>query len=351
MAHHGAPKMSIDRTLSLKEFDYDLPLDFIAQEPLAERDKSKLLVLHRDSGQIEHRQFRDITEYLHAGDLLVMNDTQVTAVRFHGVKPSGGRVEALLLRDLGDNRWDAIVKPGRRVGVGTRLVFEDGDIIAQVVERTEGGGRILDFGDAPGTSEKIRRQGEVPLPPYIQSVLKDVGRYQTVYASEPGSAAAPTAGFHFTPELLADLKAMGVKTTFVTLHVGIATFRPVRTEFLADHVMHKELISISKDASEIINSAERRIIAVGTTTARVLESAAIGRRRVAAVDGETSLFITPGHDFKILDGLITNFHMPRSTLLVLVSAFAGRELIMRAYEEAKKHKYRFLSFGDAMFII
>lgn len=334
----------------LSEFDYELSPELIAQEPLAERDKSKLLVLHRETGRIDHRRFYEIGDYLEPGDLLVLNDTQVSALRLTGRKSSGGKVEVLLLRNLGNNRWDSLVKPGRRVTTGTVLEFEDG-LTARVVERTEGGGRILDFGQAAGTEEKVMQIGEVPLPPYIHSVLKDVSRYQTVYASQPGSAAAPTAGFHFTPKLLADLQARGVKKTFVTLHVGIATFRPVRTELISDHVMHKETISVSSEAAEMINSATGRIVAVGTTTARALESAAVSNKRVAAVDGETSLFITPGYDFKIIDGLVTNFHMPRSTLLILVSAFAGRELIMRSYQEAKDHGYRFLSFGDAMLIL
>jgi len=337
--------------MRLSEFDYSLPPEFIAQEPLAERDKSKLLVLHRDSGEIEHRRFYEIPEYLRPGDLLVLNDTRVTALRLTGVKPTGGKVDALLLRDLGGNRWDALVKPGRRVNVGATILFGGNELSAQVTERTEGGGRILDFGDAPGTAEAIRRLGEAPLPPYIHAALRDMSRYQTVYAAEPGSAAAPTAGLHFTPKLLANLRAMGVKTTLITLHIGLATFRPVRAEIITEHVMHKEVISIPQDAAEAVNSAEGRIIAVGTTTARALESAAVGKRRIAAIDGETSLFITPGYEFEILDALVTNFHMPRSTLLILISAFAGRDLVMRAYEEAEKENYRFLSFGDAMLIV
>jgi S-adenosylmethionine:tRNA ribosyltransferase-isomerase len=334
----------------LSEFDYDLPPELIAQEPLSERDKSKLLVLHRDTGEIEHRRFYEIGDYLYKGDLLVLNNTQVTALRLKGWKATGGKVEVLLLRNLGGNLWDSLVRPGRRVQVGTVIEFGDG-LSATVVERTEGGGRILDFGDTVDAEKKIRQLGEVPLPPYIHSALKDVSQYQTVYASQPGSAAAPTAGFHFTTRLLEDLRAKGIQTVFITLHVGIGTFRPVRTEFVDEHVMHKETISISEEAASIINSAEGRIIAVGTTTVRALESAAVGKRRVAAIDGETSLFITPGYEFKVVEAMVTNFHMPKSTLLILVSAFAGRDLIMRSYEEAKKHGYRFLSFGDAMFII
>lgn len=343
--------MKIPKELQLSEYDYELPPELIAQEPLAERDRSKLLVLHRDTGEIEHRHFYDLPEYLRPDDLLVMNDTQVTALRLRGSKPTGGKVEALLLRDLGGNRWDSIVKPGRRVDVGATLVFGDGELTARVLERTEGGGRIVDFGDAPGTAEKIRQLGEVPLPPYIHSVLKDVSRYQTVYASQPGSAAAPTAGFHFTPKLLADIKAMGIRTACVTLNVGIATFRPVRTEDITEHEMHKEVISIPQNTAQAINSAPGRIIAVGTTTVRALESAAEGKHRVGVLDGETRLFITPGYDFQIIDGLITNFHMPKTTLMILVSAFAGRENIQRAYREARERHYRFLSFGDAMLII
>lgn len=342
--------MTAPRELLLSQYDYDLPAEYIAQGPPVERDKSRLLVLHRDTGEIEHKSFCDFAEYLLPDDLLVLNDTQVTALRLKGSKPTGAKVEALLLRDLGGNRWDAVVKPGRRVAPGQTVLFGDG-LTARVIERTEGGGRILDFGDEPGIGEAIRRLGEVPLPPYVHAVLKDVSRYQTVYANEPGSAAAPTAGFHFTPKMLAEIRAMGVKTAFVTLHVGIATFRPVREEVITEHVMHKEVISVPRETAEAINSAKGRIIAVGTTTVRALESAAVGKREVAAVDGETSLFITPGYEFKIPDVMLTNFHMPRSTLLILVSAFAGRDLIMKAYEEAKKERYRFLSFGDAMLIL
>lgn len=334
----------------LSDYAYELPPEFIAQEPLPERDQSRLLVLHRDTGAIEHRRFFDLPEYLRPGDLLVMNDTRVTARRLFGAKPTGGRVEALLIRQVGANRWEAIVKPGRRVVPGARIDFDSG-LTAEVVERTEDGGRVLDFGPGADVAEAVERMGEVPLPPYILKKLEESARYQTVYAETPGSAAAPTAGLHFTPRLLDALRRKGVRTATVTLHVGIATFRPVRTDDITEHVMHREMISVSTEAARAINSAEGRIISVGTTTARVLESAATGRRKVAAVDGETGLFITPGYEFKVLDGLITNFHMPKSTLLILISAFAGRDRIMAAYEEAKRERYRFLSFGDAMFII
>lgn len=334
----------------LSDFDYNLTPEIIAQEPLVQRDTSKLLVLHKDTHEIDHQSFGELPGYLKPGDLLVMNNTQVSALRLRGEKRTGAKVEALLLRDLGMNRWEAVVKPGRRVDVGQTIIFGEG-LRAEVLERIEGGGRILDFGNSPETAEVIQRIGEVPLPPYIHSVLKDASRYQTVYAELPGSAAAPTAGFHFTPRLLAEIKKMGVKVVFVTLHVGIATFRPVRTENIEDHEMHTERVSVSPEAAEAINSAEGRIISVGTTTARVLESCAIGKRKVAAVEKDTNIFIMPGYEFQIMDGLITNFHMPKSTLMVLVSAFAGRDLIMHAYQEAKEHHYRFLSFGDAMFII
>lgn len=337
-------------SMRLSDYEYVLPPEFIAQEPLPERDQSKLLVLHRDSGRIEHRRFFDLPEYLEPSDLLVMNDTEVTARRLYGVKRTGGKVEALLIRELGLNRWKAVVKPGRRVAVGARVEF-DGLLAAEVIDRSDDGTRVLDFGDDPGVAEAIDRVGEVPLPPYILKTLDEASRYQTVYAEAPGSAAAPTAGLHFTPRLFEAIRRQGVRTATVTLHVGIATFRPVRTEDISEHVMHEESISVSAEAAEAVNSAEGRIIAVGTTTARTLESAAVGRRKVAPYEGETGLFITPGYEFKVLDGLITNFHIPKSTLLILISAFAGREKIMAAYEEAKREHYRFLSFGDAMLII
>lgn len=337
--------------MRLSDFDYDLPPELIAQTPPAERDQSRLLVLDRSSGHIEHKSFQNLMEYLRPGDLLVMNNTRVSAVRLHGEKLSGGRVEALLLHKIRGNVWDAMVKPGRRVQTGSTVVFGESGLSARVVDRTPSGGRILDFGDGDDTRERIVSQGQVPLPPYIQTVLNDSSRYQTVYAAEPGSAAAPTAGFHFTPRLLKEIRSRGIGAAFVTLHVGIATFRPVRTDDISEHVMHKERISLSQEAADVINSAPGRIIAIGTTTARVLESAAIGKRCVAPLDRETDLFITPGYDFQILDGLVTNFHMPKSTLLILVSAFAERQNILNAYNSAREEGYRFLSFGDAMFII
>jgi len=334
----------------LSEIDYNLAPEMIAQEPLTDRDHSKLMIVHRHSMDFDHRHFYDIVDYLRPDDILVMNNTRVSALRLFGTKKTGAKVEALLLRDLGENRWEAVVKPGRRVDVGTVVSFEHG-LSASVEVRIEGGGRILDFGPGDDITDTISRVGAVPLPPYIHRRLSDPARYQTVYAQSSGSAAAPTAGFHFTPNLLQRVREHGVEIAFVTLHVGLGTFRPVRTEKIEDHVMHAERISISSATAEIINSAKGRVISVGTTTARTLESGAIGKRRVSAVDMETDIFIQPGYDFKVVDGLITNFHMPKSTLMVLVSAFAGHEVIMRAYQDAKDHNYRFLSFGDAMFII
>jgi len=336
--------------MRLSEFDYDLPPELIAQEPLPERDKSRLLVLFRKTGRIEHRYFYNLPEYLNPGDLLVMNNTRVTAKRLRGVKPTGGKVEALLLHEVGPNKWEALVKPGRRVEPGTVINFGD-NLSAEVIARTKEGGRILDFGDVPEVREAIERIGEVPLPPYIKKELRLAERYQTVYAQVPGSAAAPTAGLQFTPRLISKIREKGVEIAFVTLNVGVATFRPVKTELIAEHPMHREMISVSPKAAEMVNSAKGRIIAVGTTTARALESAAVGKRKIQPMEGETGLYIIPGYEFKVIDGLITNFHMPRSTLLILVSAFAGRDNIMRAYEEAKRLKYRFLSFGDAMLIV
>jgi len=333
----------------LSDFDYVLPEELIAQEPLAERDRSRLLVVDRTRQTIEHRHFTDILEYLKDDDLMVFNNTRVTAVRLHGSKQTGAAVEALLMRRLSPGVWEAMVKPGRRVAVGAEIAFDEG-LKAEVIDRTGEGGRILRFSAACDPDELIVSLGQVPLPPYIHRRLEDPRRYQTVYAAADGSAAAPTAGLHFTEGLLDSIKARGIRTAFVTLHVGVATFRPVRTENLEDHDMHTERFEISGESAETINSSRGRIISVGTTSARALESAALSRHRVAPMVGETKLFIRPPYDFKIVDGLITNFHIPKSTLLMLVSAFTGYELIKRAYSEAVLEKYRFLSFGDATFL-
>jgi len=335
--------------MRLADFDYTLPEELIAQEPLQERDKSRLLVVNRSTQTIEHRQFADLLDYLRDDDLLVMNDTRVVAVRLFGRKTTGGAAEALLMRRLEPGLWQGMVKPGRRVQVGAEIEF-DGGLRAEVVGRTEEGGRLLRFSANTDPDELIARLGEVPLPPYIHRRLENADRYQTVYAAADGSAAAPTAGLHFTESLLGKIRARGSRIAFVTLHVGVATFRPVRTENIEDHEMHSEAIDISPECAEAVNSAKGRIICIGTTSVRALESAAVDRRRVEPMVGETKLFVTPGYEFKIVDGMVTNFHIPRSTLLMLVSAFGGTDLIRRAYGEAVRSKYRFLSFGDAMFL-
>ena len=343
--------------MRLSEFDYVLPTELIAQEPVIEREKSRLLVLHRESGRIEHRTFIDILEYLSPGDLAVFNDTRVTAARLRGRKETGGGVEALMLRRVDSSRWEALVKPGRRVHIGAKLFFGD-QLEADVVERTPDGGRILEMRPTDKAGELIEKLGETPLPPYITrpSRQSDKERYQTVYARANGSYAAPTAGLHFTPELIAELRKKGVGTTFITLHVGIGTFRPVRVENVLEHEMHSEFVEVGSEAAKAVSEAVGKIVVVGTTTARALESAACASTegRLHSVDkfhGETDLFIKPGYSFRVIDRLVTNFHLPKSTLLILVSAFAGTDLIRRAYEEAVAQRYRFLSFGDAMLII
>lgn len=335
--------------MRLSDITYDLPEELIAQEPLAERDQSRLLVVDRSRQTIEHRRFADLPDYLREDDIIVLNDTRVTPARLVGLKETGGRAEVLLLRRIEPGIWEAMVKPGRRVGLRVKLIFDRG-LTAEVIARTDVGGRILKFSGGQDPEELISAVGRVPLPPYIHKPLEDSERYQTIYSAREGSAAAPTAGLHFTPAMFDKIRAKGIGTVFVTLHVGIATFRPVRTENVEDHEMHKELFEISTESAEAINTARGRIVCVGTTTARALESAAIGKRRVRATVEETDLFITPPYQFKVVEALVTNFHMPRSTLLILVSAFAGTDLIKRAYEEAVREQYRFLSFGDAMLL-
>ncbi|HET9980839.1 MAG TPA: tRNA preQ1(34) S-adenosylmethionine ribosyltransferase-isomerase QueA [Ktedonobacterales bacterium] len=358
--------------MDIADFSYDLPAELIAQTPVEPRDSSRLLVLHRNDGRIEHHHFRDIGEYLHPGDLLVANQSRVLPARLLGVKDdTGGRVELLLLairNDLGPDYWEALVRPGRRLRAEQRVVFGDGALSAEILDRTPAGGRIIHLVAREGTvAEAITRVGAVPLPPYIHTPLANAERYQTVYAREPGSAAAPTAGLHFTPELLASLIARGVGMVTVTLHIGLDTFRPIEETNLDQHVMHSEEIELNAEAAATINAtraAGGRIIAVGTTSVRVLESIADIAAEMKANGeltdpdalvtpwrGRTSLFLRPGSPFRAVDVMITNFHLPRSTLLVLVSAFAGRELILRAYEEAVAERYRFYSFGDAMLIL
>ena len=357
--------------MDIADFEYTLPPERIAQTPVEPRDSSRLLVLHRDTGAMEHRIFREIGEYLHAGDLLVANQSRVLPARLRGVKESsGGAVELLLLAvraDLGADTWEALVRPGKRIHVGQRLTFGGGELAAEVLGRTESGGRVVRLLPREDTlATTIERLGSMPLPPYIHTPLADRERYQTVYAREPGSAAAPTAGLHFTPELLARLREQGVETVFVTLHIGLDTFRPVSEATLEEHRIHSEEIELDEAAAARINAARAgggRIVAVGTTAVRTLESAAaIAEERRAACEagsgelvvpyrGRTSLYILPGHRFRAVDAMITNFHLPRSTLIALVSAFAGRERTLAAYVEAVERGYRFYSFGDAMLIL
>ena len=342
--------------LRLSEFDYLLPPDRIAQTPLEKRDASRLLVLNRAEQSLAHRQFVDLPDYLRPGDVLVLNDTRVTAQRLFGARPGhpDEQVEAFLTDRLADGLWHSLVRPGKKLLPGAAVAFGVG-LSAQVLERTdERGGRLLRFSAPDGVyvEDAIAAAAQSPLPPYIQTPLprENRDRYQTVYADHGGSAAAPTAGLHFTPELLEEIESQGVQIARVTLHVGMGTFRPIKTDDIAAHEMHAERVRVSEEAAEIVNAASGRIIAVGTTSARTLESTAVGPRRIAATEGETSLYVTPGYRFQVVDALVTNFHMPRSTLLLLVSALAGTEFIRRAYQAALDENYRFLSFGDAMLI-
>jgi S-adenosylmethionine:tRNA ribosyltransferase-isomerase len=335
------------------DFYYDLPKELIAQHPSDKRDHSRMLVLDRKKDVLEHRHFYEIAEYLRPGDCLVMNDSRVIPARLYGADAKGYPVETLLLRDIGEDRWEVLTRPGKKCRVGTKLAF--GELLSgEIVEIVEGGNRILKFSYKGIFTEILAKLGQVPLPPYITEKLEDPERYQTVYSRVPGSAAAPTAGLHFTKELLEQVKAMGVETAFVTLHVGIGTFRPVKAEEIAEHVMHSEYYEISAETREKIERAKAnggRVIAVGTTSCRTLESAADENGKLAKLSGWTDIFIYPGYRFKILDGLITNFHLPESTLIMLVSALAGRERILSAYSKAIKERYRFFSFGDCMLIL
>lgn len=338
-------------------FDYDLPEECIAQEPIEPRDHARMLVLHRATGAIEHRHFYDLPEYLKAGDTLVLNDTRVSAWRLFGRKPTGGRVEILLMRPIEGDTWQALVRPSRRLPEGTRVRIEPPDLSraptleAIIQERLENGTRrVCIVADQP-VEALLPQVGRVPLPPYIHHDLPTPERYQTVIARHPGSAAAPTAGLHFTPRLLSALQEQGVRLATITLHISLDTFRPVQSQQIEEHKMHGEWYTISPESAEIINTTPGRIIAVGTTSVRTLESAPVGKRKVQAQTAETRLYITPGYAFQVVEGLITNFHLPRTTMLVLVSAFAGREQVLRAYHEAIAGGYRFLSFGDAMLIL
>jgi S-adenosylmethionine:tRNA ribosyltransferase-isomerase len=336
-----------------ESFDYPLPESRIAQSPIEPRDASRLLVLDRRTGEVAHHVFRDLPALLAPGDLLVLNDTRVLPARLVGAKPTGGRAEALLLRDLGGDRWEAMVFPGRRLDVRARILFGEGALEAEVLSRDPGGTRVLQFRAQEGEEVPglLHRLGEAPLPPYIHAPLADRERYQTVYARLEGSAAAPTAGLHFTPETFERLAERGIRTARLTLHVGLATFRPVKTEQIEDHEMHEEWYEVPEETVEAVAAATGRVVALGTTTVRALESAAAGPRQLQPGADRTRLYITPGFRFRIVDALITNFHMPRSSLLILVSAFAGLERVRAAYEEALAAGYRFLSFGDAMLIL
>ena len=340
--------------MNVKDYDYDLPEELIAQDPLEDRSSSRLMVLDRQTGDVEHRHFTDILEYLHPGDCLVINNTKVIPARLFGVKEdTQAKIEVLLLKRKENDIWETLVKPGKKAKPGTKLVFGDGLLTAEVVDVVEEGNRLIQF-HYDGIFEEILDQlGQMPLPPYITHQLKDKNRYQTVYAKYDGSAAAPTAGLHFTKELLQKVKDMGVDIAEVTLHVGLGTFRPVKVENVLDHHMHSEFYMVTQEAADKINRAKEsghRVIAVGTTSTRTLEAAADENGRLHETSGWTEIFIYPGYQFKVIDALITNFHLPQSTLVMLVSALAGREHVLDAYEIAVKERYRFFSFGDAMLI-
>ncbi len=340
--------------MKTSDFYYDLPQELIAQDPLQDRSASRLLCLDRTDGSIAHRHFTDILEYLRPTDCLVLNDTKVLPARLYGRREgTGGLVEILLLKRLSADTWETLVKPGKKCRPGARLVFGDGVLKAEVVDIVEEGNRRIRFEFEGIFEEILDRLGEMPLPPYITHKLEDKNRYQTVYARETGSAAAPTAGLHFTKELLDQIRAKGVKIATVTLHVGLGTFRPVKVEDVTEHHMHSEFYTVEESQAALINETKQnggRIVCVGTTSCRTLESAAGEDGILKAGSGWTDIFIYPGYRFKLMDALITNFHLPESTLIMLVSAFAGKEKVMRAYEEAVRERYRFFSFGDAMFI-
>lgn len=337
--------------MQVKDFTYELPQELIAQHPLEPRDHSRLLVVDKNTGTIEHRHFYELCEYLRHDDLLVFNDTRVIPARLHGVKDTGARVEVFLLTRLNSADWEVLVKPGRKLRVGAKIKFSD-DLSCEIISDTDFGGRIARFYYNGVFEEILDRLGETPLPPYITAPLEDKERYQTVYSREKGSAAAPTAGLHFTKELLQKIKDIGCEEVFVTLHVGLGTFRPVSVDDIKDHVMHREFYSVSPEAADAINKAKaegRRIVAVGTTAVRTLEAA--GESGMIKAGGNwTNIFIYPGYRFRLVNSLITNFHLPQSTLLMLVSALSTREIMLSTYDEAVREHYRFFSFGDAMFI-
>lgn len=339
--------------MNKSDFDFYLPERLIAQTPLEKRDSSRLLHLDKKTGAIEHGHFHDITKYLKKGDCLVMNDSRVLPARLIGSRLSGGLVELVLLRDLGDGCWECLSRPGRKTKPGTELTFGDGELTATVMDVAVGGNRIVKFHFEGIFIEKLEKLGKMPLPPYIKEELQDSERYQTVYSRELGSAAAPTAGLHFTKELLKEIEDMGVKTCFVTLHVGLGTFRPVKAEKIEEHEMHSEFCIVPQETADIINETKKnggRVIVVGTTSCRTLESFAKADGTMEASSGWTNIFIYPGYTFKCIDALITNFHLTESTLIMLVSALAGRENVLHAYSVAVEEEYRFFSFGDAMIV-
>ena len=339
--------------MKTSDFFYELPEELIAQTPLERRDSSRLMVLDKVTGGIEHRRFFELPELLRPGDCLVLNDSRVLPARLIGRRPTGGAVEVLLLTDKGDRCWECLVRPGKKARPGDTVLFGDGELTAHILEVLEGGNRLIRFDYEGIFLETLEKLGRMPLPPYIHEELRDAERYQTVYSRELGSAAAPTAGLHFTPELLDAIRAKGVETAFVTLHVGLGTFRPVKEDNIEDHDMHAEFCVIPETAADIVNRAKDRggrVVCVGTTSLRTVESFADEKGYLKPSFGWTDIFIYPGYRFKCVDALVTNFHLPESTLVMLVSALAGREHILNAYAEAVREKYRFFSFGDAMFI-
>lgn len=342
-------------TLHTKDFGFDLPEELIAQTPIEPRDASRLMVLNRETGEIRHEHFYDIVDELHEGDCLVLNNSRVLPARIYGIKKdTGAHVEFLLLKNCGNDVWEALAGPGKRARVGTSFTFEGSTMTCEVIEVKDDGNRMIHFVYNGNFFEELDKIGQMPLPPYIKEKLKDKERYQTVYSKEEGSAAAPTAGLHFTPELLEKIRQKGVKITFVTLHVGLGTFRPVNVENILDHKMHSEHYHMPKETAEVIRETKRRggrVIAVGTTSCRTIESVAQKCGEIREDDGWTDIFIYPGYTFRGIDALITNFHLPESTLIMLVSALAGREHVLNAYKIAVQERYRFFSFGDAMLIL
>ena len=341
------------QNMKTSDFNYDLPEELIAQTPLERRDGSRLMHLNRETGAVEHRHFYDLPEYLRPGDCLVLNDSRVLPARLIGRRETGGAVEVLLLRDRGEGVWECLTRPGRKTQPGTKLSFGEGELTATVVDAIEDGNKLIKFHYEGIFLEVLERLGKMPLPPYIKTELEDQERYQTVYSREVGSAAAPTAGLHFTPELLEKIAAEGVRVCYLTLHVGLGTFRPVKADNIEDHEMHSEYCIVPDETAKIVTETKKaggRVVCVGTTSCRTIESFANEDGTLDPKSGWTDIFIYPGYRFKCMDALVTNFHLPESTLIMLVSAFAGREHVLAAYEEAVRERYRFFSFGDAMFI-